>query len=68
MQLTGQMSQCRTCGEVFNSTAAFDKHRIGRHGIDRRCMTEAEMREAGMDHNRRGLWVTALREPASFGE
>jgi hypothetical protein len=62
MQLTGQRSLCRSCGLYFKSTAGFDKHRTGTHGVDRRCMTEDEMRAKGMARNGAGLWVTALRE------
>jgi hypothetical protein len=62
LRLTGQRSLCRTCGEYFNSTAAFDKHRIGEHGKSRRCMTLAEMTAKGMAKATSGFWVTALRE------
>ncbi len=61
---------CRACGELFNSTAAFDKHRIGSSrqlrepatAPDRRCRTVEEMRAVGMATNARGRWVTALKE------
>ena len=62
MNLTGQQSFCRACGQLFNSVAAFDKHRTGHFGKDRRCMTEAEMQAKGMAINGRGRWVTALRD------
>jgi hypothetical protein len=52
------------CGEYFNSTAAFDKHRVGRHGVDRRCRTEAEMLAAGMVRNAAGSWLTKAFENA----
>jgi hypothetical protein len=61
VKLTGQRSLCRTCGVYFNSTAAFDKHRIGTHGVDRRCMTVDEMLAKGMAQAASGFWVTALR-------
>lgn len=48
------------CGEVFNSTTAFDMHRVGRHGVDRRCLRVPEMLSAGMDRNAGGYWVTRL--------
>jgi len=67
MKLKGQMSLCRKCGVVFNSTRAFDKHRIGEHGVSRRCMTEEEMLAKGMAVNARGLWVTALRATPGEG-
>lgn len=39
--------QCSACGETFASTGAFDKHRLGRHGVDRKCadLTGAEWRK-----------------------
>ena len=39
MRLSGQRNQCPSCGEPFNSNAAFDKHRTGQFGKDRRCMS-----------------------------
>lgn len=60
MKISGDRNQCRGCGEYFNSTAAFDKHRTGDFGIDRRCRMPDEMREKGMDKNAAGFWVTAL--------
>ena len=47
-QLNGNRNQCPTCKKYFNSNGAFDKHRTGTHGIDRRCMTTDEMLDAGM--------------------
>jgi hypothetical protein len=37
---------------------AFDKHRTGQHGVDRRCKTEEEMTVAGMALNALGYWVS----------
>lgn len=54
--------KCPTCGWVFNSTYAFDFHRVGGHGSkERRCLTVTEMREAGMERNRRGRWISSSR-------
>lgn len=55
--LSGQRNQCRGCGEYFNSNAAFEKHRTGKHGKDRRCRTPEEMLEKGMALNKAGFWV-----------
>lgn len=55
--------RCTGCGEYFNSPAAFDKHRVGEPGIDRRCWTPAEMRAHGMSKNDRDLWVTKAYVP-----
>lgn len=58
-KLTGQHNECPTCLELFNSNAAFDKHRTGTYGVDRRCLTVEEMTERGMCKNAGGWWVTA---------
>jgi len=55
----GDVNQCPTCFTVFNSTAAFDKHRIGTHSPNtRRCMSDDEMLKAGMGPNKYGRWVS----------
>lgn len=56
--LSGQRNQCRGCGEFFNSNLAFDKHRTGQHGKDRRCRTPEEMLAKGMALNVNGFWVS----------
>ena len=54
-------NQCPTCHKYFNSTYAFDKHRIGEHGTKgRRCMTEEEMLAKKMGLNAAGFWVGNL--------
>ncbi|KAI3593899.1 hypothetical protein D9X30_1074 [Cupriavidus sp. U2] len=63
--LTGDRNQCPTCGEYFNSMSAFDKHRIGEFGTDRRCMTETEMNSAGMVKNAEDFWLTRARTQQS---
>jgi hypothetical protein len=57
--LNGDHNECTGCGKLFNSTAAFDKHRTGPMD-DRRCLTEPEMRGKGMAVNATGWWVTGL--------
>lgn len=61
MRLSGDRNQCPTCGEHFNSSSAFDKHRTGRFGTDRRCRTVAEMLAAGMAKNTAGFWIERPR-------
>ena len=57
MKLTGDRNQCRTCGQYFNSSKAFDKHRIGSFSKDtRRCMSQDEMLAAGMVLRDDGFW------------
>lgn len=51
-------SHCSTCHESFTCDFAFDMHRIGRFGVDRRCATESEMVEKGMSLNSKGHWRT----------
>lgn len=54
--LRGDRNQCGSCNEYFNSTHAFEKHRHGDFGIDRRCMTPFEMTERGMFVGGDGFW------------
>ncbi len=56
MKLNGDRNQCPSCGKKFNSTAAFDKHRTGKYGVDRRCMTTEEMTAKGMVLRDDGFW------------
>lgn len=60
MKLTGQKNKCSICGSYFNSNLAFDKHRTGVYGLDRRCLTHEEMRAKGMAIAKSGFWVTEL--------
>lgn len=55
--LRGDRNQCQICKQYFNSTGAFDKHRIGKHGVDRRCRTPEEMTQAGMFLRPDGFWI-----------
>lgn len=57
--LRGDRNQCPSCSLYFNSTFAFDKHRTGKHGVDRRCMTMEEMLAAGMAQRADGFWISA---------
>ena len=60
MKLTGDRNQCPSCALYFNSTRAFDRHRVGAIGRDRRCLTATGMLEIGMARNRAGFWVGSL--------
>jgi hypothetical protein len=62
--LSGDRNQCGECGQLFNSTHAFEKHRTGSIGAPdpadmRRCMSVEEMKARGMDRNEAGFWVSA---------
>lgn len=54
---------CRSCGLYFTSDNAFAAHRVGDYGIDRRCLTEDELRAKGFEPNEAGYW----RVPAPAG-
>jgi hypothetical protein len=63
-------NQCSGCGELFNSIAAFDKHRHGRFGIPnkehegeyldavRKCYSTDEMTAKGMIKTNDGFWAS----------
>lgn len=64
MRLTGDRCRCGECGEHFNSTRAFDKHRKGDYGnpgekpgTGRWCLSEFGMEALGMAKNAGGFWV-----------
>ncbi len=66
--LRGNRCICRTCGERFNSAAAFDAHRTGKHNIKainygRRCLLDFEMERKGMTRNEQGFWLTPRKNP-----
>ena len=61
-KLTYSRCQCSGCGEYFNSDTAFDKHRVGAFGIDRRCLSQSGMLAAGMVKNASDWWVSEPSE------
>jgi hypothetical protein len=66
VKLSGDRNECPGCGELFNSSAAFDAHRTGKFGKlpehgGRRCRTVEEMTQRGMEKNAAGFWVTELQ-------
>jgi hypothetical protein len=60
-KLRGDRCRCSTCGELFNSTLAFDKHRVGQYGSSRRCLYALGMTARGMSKLDDGFWVTRRR-------
>ena len=56
--LTGDRNQCQGCKEYFNSNGAFERHRTGQYGVDRRCKTPEEMMQMGFSLNAKGFWIT----------
>lgn len=63
MKLGSQRNQCQGCKQYFNSNKAFDKHRTGKHGVNRRCLTPEEMTAKGMLVNKDGFWITEAYNP-----
>ncbi len=58
MKLGSSRNQCGACHQYFNSNTVFERHRIGEHGKDRRCMTMTEMEAKGWLKNKDGFWIT----------
>jgi len=52
-------NECPSCGLLFRSSYAFDKHRTGRYGIDRRCKSIEAMLASGMEEGSGGFWISA---------
>lgn len=53
--------QCTACGEFFNSTTVFDRHRVGAfEGSEtpsqRHCLSTTEMDSRGWTIDPRGCW------------
>jgi uncharacterized C2H2 Zn-finger protein len=66
MKLTGDRNQCPGCGLYFRSTHAFEKHRTGEHGVNRRCRSVEEMLQRGMALKNDGFWVGSERDEQSL--
>lgn len=64
--------QCAACGELFNRTRVFDRHRVGEYAKagewvhNRRCLTVAEMTARGWRRNAAGFWVMDALEGAGL--
>lgn len=61
--LTGDRCKCSACGLLFNSTNAFDNHRRGSYGVDRRCLSPAELTAKRCAPNEAGFWRQPMQEP-----
>ena len=64
MKLTSNRNQCPSCGEYFNRTSSFDRHRTGAFGTgidgtspERRCLTINEMQAKGFRKSAHGFWT-----------
>ena len=62
MKVLGESrNQCQGCKQYFNSIKAFERHRTGKYGVDRRCKTPEELLEKGWLLNEDGFWITGKR-------
>ena len=57
--LRGDHCRCSGCGAFFNSTRAFQKHRVGDWSA-RRCLTASDMLAAGMARSATGWWLSSV--------
>ena len=48
---------CSGCQQRFSSLTSFDTHRVGQHGVDRRC---AAPEDVGLVRNAKGLWTLPI--------
>jgi len=68
-QLKGQRCRCGACGELFNSTWAFDRHRQGEYSLDantRKCLAPMEMERAGWNLAAGKFWMTPKRSDSTL--
>ena len=63
-RLRGNQNQCPSCGDLFGGFTAFDMHRVGEHGLDRRCRTPDEREAVGLRLDDQGFWRRS--PPAAF--
>lgn len=52
----GTPTECAACGAVFAGVGPFDDHRTGIHGVDRRCVSVADL-TASFGVDPRGYWT-----------
>ncbi len=52
----GTKSECSVCGELFCGVRPLDDHRVGEHGVNRHCLTAAEMLARGFSKCPLGRW------------
>ena len=71
LRLTGSRCQCPACGEYFNSTSTFDRHRVGDFAKPgqlmgtRRCLFVSDLVAKGWGRNAAGFWIERAREVAT---
>lgn len=57
---------CPECHETFGGTYTGDLHRVGQHGVNRHCLTPAQMEAKGLVQNSRGYWIRRAELPDSL--
>jgi len=67
--LRGNRCQCTGCGDFFNSTSTFDRHRTGRFDVpgDRRCLSGNELIARGWSRNTARLWIERTMRSTATG-
>lgn len=50
-------NSCMACERRFVGVTTFEQHRVGTVGVDRRCASDAELRERGLAEDDTGAWV-----------
>lgn len=60
-RFSGDRNQCPSCLAYFNSNTAFDKHRTGKFGASRRCLSTDEMLSQGFGKTSDGFWLAPLK-------
>lgn len=56
MKLTGNRCRCPRCGSYFSTVSNFDRHRKGKHGVDRHCVEPATVGLVATDMGGELLW------------
>lgn len=60
--LRGDRNQCPLCAEYFKSSKAFDQHKTGSIGVNRRCLTTAEMLARNFSKTVEGFWCSPVAQ------
>lgn len=53
---SGRSEHCTICHRTFTGSTSGDRHRVGTHGVDRRCRSDSELSKVGLVINERGQW------------
>lgn len=61
-RLRGDRNQCPLCQAYFKSSKAFDQHKTGIIGINRRCLTTVEMLAKNFGRTADGFWCSPIAQ------